>query len=303
MTATRTPDSIWRHARLLGAAAAAVALLSACAGKPPLPKYASVESAARGSSTENFAALVPDADVVYFPIESASHGGKSDPATRLLEALRQTGAPLAIGWDLVSAAQQPVLDELQSAQGGRREELIAQLELEGTGRAREFCRNVLRAPETAQVRHIALGAAPATVAKMRAGGVLDPDEQAQVPRGFRTPAGDFEAFSELLASARAATGDVTALYRAHLFTEQYAAERIAAHFSGNAGGKLLVFSRRSDLEPGRGMPFFVTQRVQVRQLVLGSDRLANRRAKLLTNVGSGGGGVEIVDGAPGAAGD
>ena len=268
-----------------------------------MPKYASVESAARGSSTENFAALVPEADVVYFPVESASHGGRSDPATRLLEALRQTGAPLAIGWDLVGTAQQPVLDELQNAAGSRREELIAQLELEGTGRAREFCRSVLRAPESAQVRHIALGAAPATVAKMRAGGALEPDEQAQVPRGFRTPAGDFEAFSESVAATRAATGDVTALYGAHLFTEQYAAERIAAHFSGNAGGKLLVFLRQSDLEPGRGVPFFVTQRVQVRQLVLGSDRLANRRAKLLTNVRGGGGGLEVVDGAPRPAGD
>ena len=300
-----SPSSLCSRVKLLACGAAALAILTACAGKPPLPKYASVESGARGSSTENFAALVPDADVVYFPVESASHGGRSDPAARLLEALRQTGAPLAIGWDLISSAQQPVLDQLQGAEATKREELIAQLELEGTGRAREFCRSVLRAPESAQLRHIALGAAPATVAKMRAGGALDPDEQAQVPRGFRTPAGDFEAFGESVSSARAGTGDLTALYRAHLFTEQHAAEKIAGHFGANAGSKLLVFLRQSDLEPGRGVPFFVTQRVQVRQLVLGSDRLANRRGKLLTDVGvrSGSGSLDVVDSAPRAAGE
>ena len=301
----RPIQGLCSRAKLLASAAAAVAVLTACAGKPPLPKYASVDSAARGSSTENFAALVPDADAVYFPVESASHGGRSDPAARLLEALRQTGAPLAIGWDLINSTQQPILDQLQGAEAAKREELIAQLELEGTGRAREFCRSVLRAPETAQLRHVALGAVPATVAKMRAGGALEPEEQAQVPRGFRTPAGDFEAFTENVASTRAATGDVSALYRAHLFTEQHAADKIAQHFQANAGGKLLVFLRQSDLEPGRGVPFFVTQRVQVRQLVLGSDRVASRRGKLLTDVGVGGGGgsLDVVDGAPGAAGD
>ena len=302
MMVMKLPQSFSSGAKRLACVVGAVVLLNACAGKPPLPKYASVEEAARGSSTENFAALVPDADVVYFPVESASHGGRSDPAARLLEALRQTNAPLAIAWDLVSVSQQPILDELQAAQGSRREELIAQLDLEGTGRAREFCRSLLRAPERASLRHVALGAAPATLAKMRAGGSLEGDEQAQLPRGFRTPPNDYEAFTERLASIRSATGDVSALYRAHLFAEQYAADKIAQHFASNAGGKLLVFLRQSDLEPGRGVPFFVAQRVQLRQLVLGSDRLANRRGKLLTDggVGSGGGSLEVVDRAPGA---
>ena len=263
---------------------AVVLAVGGCAGKPPLPKYASVEGSARRSSTENFAALVPEADVVYFPIESASHGGRSDPAAMLLEALRKTGAPVAIAWDLIDASQQPVLDQLQSSQGTAKDQLIAQLELGGTGRAREFSRSVFRAPENAAIRHIALAAAPALLAKVRAGETLGPDEQAQLPRGFRAPSGDFEAFAERVAPARAAGGDITALYRTHLFAEQFAAEAVARHFTSGAGGKLLVFLSQSDLEPGRGIPFFVTQKAQVRQLVLGSDRQANRRGKLLTGL-------------------
>ena len=270
------------HRSLLGCALALA--LGACTGKPSLPKYASVETATRPSSTENFAALVPDADVVYFPVESVSHGGRSDPAALLLDALRKTGAPISIAWDLIPASQQPLLDELQSTQGGRREELIAQLELSGTGRAREFCRSVLRAPENSAIRSIAIAAAPDLTGRLRSGEALPPEEAAALPRGFRAPAGDFEAFAERLGPARAGAGDINAVYRAHLFAEQFAADRVAQHFASGGGGKLLVFLSQSDLEPGRGVPFFVSQKANVRQLVLGSDRLTNRRTKLLTGL-------------------
>lgn len=284
------------------AVAAGIALLAGCAGKPALPKYASVETAARQSSAENFAALVPEADVVYFPVESASHGGRSDPAAQLLTALQKTGAPLAAAWDIIDASQQPLLDELQSAQGNAREALVARLELDGTGRAREYCRSVLRSPESAAIRHLALAPARALAEKVRGGAVLSEAEQAEVPRGFRAPAGEMEAFTQRIAAARtAAEGDVAGLYREHLFAEQFAAEKIARHFQAGGGGKLLVFSRQSDLEPGRGVPFFVTQKVQLRQLVFGSDR-TRPGTKLLTDLPPARR-VEIVDGAPGAARD
>ena len=281
----------------LGIVGCAVALaVAGCAGKPPLPKYASVETAARTSSSENFAALVPEADVVYFPVESASHGGRSDPAAQLLAALQQTGAPIAIAWDIIDVSQQPLLDQLAGAQGGARESLIAQLNLEGTGRAREYCRSVLRAAQPPALRHLAIAAPPALSEKVRSGEMLSVDEQAQVPRGFRAPPGELERFTDRLGAARAATADVTGLYRAHLFAEQFAAQRIAAHFQSGAGGKLLVFLRASDLQPGRGVPYFVPQKVQLRQLVFGSDRGA--AAKLLTLERRSGRAFEIVDRAP-----
>jgi uncharacterized iron-regulated protein len=283
------------------AASAVVLAVVGCAGKPPLPKYASVENAARTSSEENFAALVPEADVVYFPVESASHGGRSDPAAQLLAALQQTGAPIAIAWDIIDASQQPLLDQLAAVQGAARENVIAQLNLEGTGRAREYCRSVLRSPQAAALRHLAIAAPVALVDKVRSAETLSPDEQAQVPRGFRAPPGELETFAEELGAARAATGDLTALYREHLLVEQFAAERIAAQFQSGAGGKLLVFLRASNLQPGRGVPYFVAQKVQLRQLVFGSDRGAG--AKLLTLQRRSVGRFEIVDSSPRAARD
>ncbi len=286
-----------RAALQISAVAAAVAVFAGCAGKPALPKYASVEAAARPSSAENFAALVPEADVVYFPVESASHGGRSDPAAQLLAALQKSGGPLAAAWDIIDVSQQPLLDQLQGAQGSAREELLGRLELDGTGRAREYCRSVLRAPESAAIRHLAIAPAATLAEKVRGGAVLSEEEQAEVPRGFRAPVGEMEAFTQRIASARgAAEGDVAALYREHLFAEQFAAERIARHFQGGGGGKLLVFLRQSDLEPGRGIPYFVPQKVQLRQLVFGSNR-SRPGTKLLTDLPPARR-VEVVDGAP-----
>ena len=289
-----------RRARTLAGCVAALVIVS-CASKPPLPKYASVESAARPSSAENFAALVPEADVIYFPVERASAGGRSDPAAQLLTALQQTGVPIAIAWHIIDASQQPLLDQLQTTQGAARESLIAQLNLEGTGRAREYARSVLRAPQPANVRHLAIAPPSVVTDKVRSGEPLSGDEQAQVPRGYRVPSGELEAFTDRLAATRA-SGDVAGLYRTHLFTEQFAAEMIARHFQSGGGGKLLAFLREAELEPGRGVPFFVRQKVQLRQLVFGSERGATA-PKLLTLDRHPGAMLKIVDRTPRAARD
>ena len=63
---------------------------------PPLPRHAAVE---RGGSEEEFVRLVESADIIYFPSEAATFTSRSDPAWKLLAALRNGGDPFAIGWD------------------------------------------------------------------------------------------------------------------------------------------------------------------------------------------------------------
>jgi hypothetical protein len=78
---------------------AAAILFSSCAffqQPPPLPRHAAVE---RGGSEEEFMRLIESADIIYFPSEAASFASRSDPAWKLLAALRSGGGPFAIGWD------------------------------------------------------------------------------------------------------------------------------------------------------------------------------------------------------------
>lgn len=78
---------------------AAAILFSNCSffqRPPPLPRHAAIE---RGGSEEEFIRLVESADIIYFPSEAATFVSRSDPAWKLLAALRSGGDPFAIGWD------------------------------------------------------------------------------------------------------------------------------------------------------------------------------------------------------------
>ena len=281
-----TAATTFRTLRVLALLAGACAFLS-CSGKPALPKRASIETAAARASDQNFDALVPNADIIYFPTERAASGGRSEPAARLLEALQRTGVPYAIAWDTIDASQQPALDALAAQSGGIRERSIRGLELTGTGRAREHSRAVLRDPQVTAQRHIAIGVPQVLAAKLRSGEPLTPDEQQQVAARFQPPAGGLEAFTARLSTTeRASEADVASAYRVHLLRQQFAAEKIIQHFQGAAAGgsKLLVFLPEGDLVTGQGVPFYVSQKLQLRQLVLGSDAGAAGREKLLTGL-------------------
>lgn len=263
----------------------ACSLLS-CVQKPALPKRASLDTVGVRTSEQDFAALVPNADIIYFPTERTASSGRSEPAARLLEALQRTGGSFAIAWDVIDAAQQPVLDSIATQPADAREQLIRTLDLRGTGRAREHCRAVLRDPGAATVRHLALAFPETLDVKVRSDQPLTPEEEQQLAGRFQLPVGGLEAFTERLSTTqRAADADLPAAYRGHVLRQQFAASKIIQHFqAAEPGGKLLVFLPEPDLTTGQGVPFYVAQKLQLRQLVFGSDAGASGREKLLTGL-------------------
>ncbi|MDQ3625807.1 MAG: hypothetical protein M3372_01585 [Verrucomicrobiota bacterium] len=299
------PPALWLTTRAILLLATACGALS-CVSKPALPKRASLETAAARTSSEDFAALVPNADIIYFPTERAGSSGRSEPAARLLETLQRSGGPFAIAWDVVDAGQQPLLDSIAAKPADARERLIRTLELSGTGRSREHCRAVLREAGPGQIRHVALGFPKTLDTKIRSEEPLTPEEQQQVAGKFELPQGGLEAFTERLSTAqRAGDADVPAAYRAHVLRQQFAAGKIIERVGGaGTGTKLLVFLPEADLVAGQGVPYYVAQKVKLRQLVLGSDAGASGRTKLLTGLdGRDARSVEIVDRSPRPAGD
>jgi len=249
-----------------------------------LPKHASIEQPGRDGSAADFAGAVGSADIVYFPEERAASGGRSEPASLLLEAFQQSGQPFAIGWDLIDATQQPALDELQTKTS--REAAVARLVLIGTGRAREHCRSVLRKAPLPGGRHLALRCPPALVAKIGTAERLTPEEERILPRGFDLPPGGIEAYARRLAAGRELSeGNLTESYRAEMLRQQFAAEMIVRHFQSAApGSKLLVFFPEADLQIGHGIPFYVAQKLPLRQLVFGPDGADGTQVRLLTRL-------------------
>ncbi len=287
MKAASLIQSTKRTAWRLVAAAAAVIVFDSCSTfsrQPPLPKRASIELGTQPNAETDYASLIAEADVVYFPRDRAAFGARSEPAALLLAAFQGTGSPFAFAWDLIDATQQPLLDQLpQSAEGGR-ESLIGQLELAGSGRAREYCRSVLRDARLAGNRHLALRFPIVIGAKVRAGETLAPEDLGQLPEGYSPPTGSFADFADRLSSSRGFDQKSAAqAYRAQMIAQQFAAEQIVRHFrSTNEPGRLLVFLREEDLSAGAGVPYYVTQKIKLRQLVLDSGETGAAPARLLT---------------------
>ncbi len=245
----------------------AVVLLPGCAffaRKPPLPRQASVERLPEPATGTDFSAEVQDADIIYFPTERAASGGRSEPAALLLEALQKRAQPFAIGWDMIDSSQQPLLDQVETARDNKREEVIAQLDLLASGRAREHCRAVLRETRATRVQYLALRGSREILGKIILGDRLTSDEEKFLPRGYKAP------------SSEARSSRVEVLER------EFVADAIVRSFRGiGSGNKLLVFARAQNLETEVGLPYFVAQKIHVRQLVLGSDSKGKERSRML----------------------
>ncbi|MGI8820248.1 MAG: hypothetical protein ACR2ID_05190 [Chthoniobacterales bacterium] len=260
-----------------------VALAFACAlfsqgcgsfpGNPPLPKQASIEHGARPTAETDYSAVVENADVIYFPSDRAAFGSRAEPAALLLDAMQRAGTPFAIAWDIVDVSQQPLLEQIAAAPtSAARDEVIARLEIGGSGRAREHCRSVLRDPRFATVRQIPLRWTAAMAAMLESGQRLSAVEERELPHGFTSP--------------ESASG------RTRAVMQQFAAEQIVRHFNTSAApGKLLVFLQHADLAAGQGVPFYVAQKLSVRQLVLDSQDASRRQPSLLTRLSAQGEGA------------
>src|SRR5947208_2417511 len=77
----------------------ATIVLSGCSlfhREPPLPRRALVEAS---GTEEEFVTLVQEADIIYFPSEAITLTSRSDPAWKVLAALRQSGSSFALGYD------------------------------------------------------------------------------------------------------------------------------------------------------------------------------------------------------------
>lgn len=120
-----------------------------------MPRHAAIEARETPQSDEKFAALVQDADIIYFPVELLGPASRHDPATRLVEALQRHGSAFAIGLDLIGGEDQALLDRWAKRELST-ETLISEVHLSGTPRERENCRALLGQAKDWGVRFLAL---------------------------------------------------------------------------------------------------------------------------------------------------
>lgn len=252
--------------------------LSGCGifGKPALPRRASIDSL-RDGAADDFASRIKRADVIYFPVENLDRS-----AADLIRSLRDEAKPFVIAWQDLSADEQVILDQLGTAHVGD-PSVDDRLTWTASGQSLESRRSLLRA--TADLPQIAIGLPKALRVKLQAGRSLSPEERSLLPDGYRLPAGGYEEFSDDHQDARdLRDGDIPKSHRIHVMAKLFAAEKIVIYVKAHSGGKMLVFLHRRDLEGTDSVPDFVTQKINLRQLILDVGHgSTGERPRLLTS--------------------
>jgi hypothetical protein len=163
-----------------------IALLTLCAGctvsykQPALPRHAAIEAVETPRADEKFAALIQNADIIYFPTELLGSPPRIEPATRLAEAVRRNGDSFTLGLDLIGGEEQGLLDQWNMGDLST-EKLISQLHFFGTQHERENCRALVSKGKDWDTRLLALRC-PA--ARLRDDGSRAPQEAALLMEEF-----------------------------------------------------------------------------------------------------------------------
>jgi uncharacterized iron-regulated protein len=149
-----------------------IALLASCPScaffyrQPALPKHAAIEATEMPQTDEKFAALVQNADIIYFPTELLGPPPRIEPATRLVGALQRNGDSFAIGLDLLGGEGQMLLDQWARRELST-ENLISRLHFFGTEHERENGRALMDAAKSWDTRFLALRCSADLVAAAR----------------------------------------------------------------------------------------------------------------------------------------
>lgn len=258
---------------------------------PALPKGAATNATPSTPVDEAWAARLRRADTLYFSL-TTSPSADNQPARQIVELMQRSGQQVALGWAEVPSTEQPLFEqwkreEISSAQ------LLGQLARPGRS---AWLREGLR-PD---LRQVALGCARELLGKIRSGETLSPNEEALLPKGFRTRPEAFENFVErATSSARLRRYNIRRLYQAHLVAEQTIAQNIVSFRRENPEVKLLIFLPNDIMIDPREIADFAAQKIPLRQMILDRTQpLETTRPQLLAGRR---GGFEIVDRAPAPA--
>lgn len=121
------------------------------------------------------------------------------------------------------------------------------------------------------IRHALLNEASRSGAEFFELHEVDPAALEGTPE-FVPPPGDFERFARRSSSRGLKEGALQAEYKAALFRQQFAADKIVSYFKEHRTEKIVVFLRRDEVRGDYGVPYFVAQKTKARQLILNPQR-------------------------------
>jgi uncharacterized iron-regulated protein len=197
-----------------------------------------------------------------------------DPASHryeieLITALANHRIRFAVGWEMFSQEQQPLLNSFD------RRKLTQDELFDRTGFKRSWATysddyaHILELTQKLKIQNMALNASPDLVRKVAHGDSLTSAEQAAIPRGFAVPADGLTHFQSLMGSHPGLNDeDLVRFYAAQNVWDQTMAVNVLNFVTRERKTKLVVLTGRGHVSDGFGVPRYVKQKSSVGQLIL-----------------------------------
>jgi uncharacterized iron-regulated protein len=233
-----------------------------------LSSFAVARTASGGRQDDAFWKSVLSADVVYV---GETHNDAADHRyeLELIRGLLKRKVQFAIGWEMFDQTQQSAIDAWESHLISLNEMLVRTDFQRRWGVYSHAYEQILKLTDDAEVRNLALNASPEVVRKVAEGQPLTKEERAAMPAGFKTSEKAYSYFLSMIGS-HPGLDDVNRrrFFAAQNVWDQTMATRILHFKLLNPRTRLVVIAGSGHLSGGFGIPSYVNQRANLRQLIL-----------------------------------
>jgi aminopeptidase N len=211
---------------------------------------------------------IKSADVIYV---GEVHDHQQDHAyeLRLIEGGPAQHLQVAVGWEMFHRINQPLLDQFD------RQRISLNQLLDQTGFKKSWgvyspvYAKILAATVRKGIPNVGLNATDTLVHHVAMGQALSQTEARAIPTGYRVSSGAFQNFVNLLGNHPGmAKADLHRYFDAQNIWDQTMADSIIEFHRQNPGTKLIVLSGRAHVQGGFGVPGYVAQKANLRQLVI-----------------------------------
>ncbi len=211
---------------------------------------------------------VERADVIYVG-ETHDDPSHHKFELQLIRGLLERKVKFALGWEMFDETQQGSMDAWASHQISL-EQLLAKTDFQKHwGIYSPVYEQILRTTEKADVRSLALNAPPELTRKIARSEPLTAEETAMLPSGFVADSGAYRNFVALIGEHPGIEEtNLRRYFAAQNAWDQTMARRVLEFKRRNPKVKLVVLTGRGHVYGGYGVPFYVSQKANLKHLVL-----------------------------------
>ena len=207
-------------------------------------------------------------DVIYVG-ETHDDPADHEYQIQLIRGLLARKLGFAVGWEMFDWTQQALLEDWHRRRISL-DELLSRTDFQKSwGLYSPAYSKILKITGQNRIRNIALNAPAGLPRKIAHGENLTREEQQMMPEGFVATEGAYKNFVSMIGDHPGMQrNDLRRFFDAQEVWDQTMAARILEFAKGHPGGKLVVLTGRGHLLGGYGVPFYVRQKSNLKQLVL-----------------------------------